>query len=97
MTEDIHPATAADIPALGRIAEAAGLFPADLLPDMIAQALSGGPDLWLTARHNGAPAGFCFVEPERLTEGTWNMLALAVLPRLQKSGIGRALVIAAES
>lgn len=96
MTDDILPATAADIAALGRIAEAAGLFPADLLPGMIAPALYDGPDLWLIARRDGAPAGFCFVEPERMTEGTWNMLALAIQPGLQKSGLGRALVTTAE-
>jgi ribosomal protein S18 acetylase RimI-like enzyme len=96
MTDTIYPATAADIPDLGRIAEEAGLFPGDLRPGMIAPALAGGPDLWLAARRGGAVAGFCFVEPERLTEGTWNMLALAVQPGKQKSGIGRALVAAAE-
>lgn len=99
MTSDtsIAPATAEDIAALGRIAEAAGLFPADLLPGMIAPALSGAPDIWLVGHRGGVPSGFCFLEPERLTEGTWNMLALAVDPGAQRSGLGRAVVAAAEA
>lgn len=37
-------------------------------------------------------AGLC--RPERLTDGTWNLLLLAVDPGLQRQGLGRALVAA---
>ena len=40
---------------------------------------------------DGAVIGFCYAAQEKLTEGTWNMLAIAVLPEWQGSGTGNAL------
>lgn len=47
-----------------------------------------GPERWLTARLDGAPVGFAFFRPEAHTDGTWNVLAIAVLPEHHNSGIG---------
>lgn len=95
MTLTFRPALRGDIDTLGAIAEATDLFPATMLPDMIDGYLTGGPDRWLVAE-DGAPVAFCFLSPERMTENTWNMLALAVRPDRQGQGIGAALVAAAE-
>lgn len=97
MTPTIQRATPAEIPALGQIAQAAGLFPAELLPDLIAPAFEDPETaLWLTCQVDTRPLGFCFSQPEQMTEGTWNMRALAVMPSHQGKSLGRALVQATE-
>ncbi|WP_133366643.1 GNAT family N-acetyltransferase [Qipengyuania sediminis] len=89
----IRAATEADVPALGGIAEAAGLFPAAMLPEMITPYFAGsGEDRWWTVEIEGRAAGFVFCEPERFTNATWNMRAIAVAPGLQSRGIGAALM-----
>lgn len=52
--------------------------------------------LWLTAEFEGRAAGFCFATPEALANGTWNMLAIAVLPGLQGRYLGAGLVATLE-
>ena len=87
-----------DLPALHPILEGTGLFPAEMLAGMAEPGLSGAAeDLWLVAEAEGAVLGFAFAEPERLTEGTWNLLAIAVLPARQGEGLGQALVRAMET
>ncbi|MEM7547381.1 MAG: GNAT family N-acetyltransferase [Pseudomonadota bacterium] len=84
----------ADIPGMQTVLDQTGLFPSDLLPDMISPGLEGEAigDRWLTCETDGQIAGFCFARAEELAEGTWNMLAIAVLPILQGRGCGGALV-----
>jgi GNAT superfamily N-acetyltransferase len=89
----IRATTRDDCPAIAAIADATGLFPAEALDEMIAPYLEElSLDMWLTAEAGGEPAGFCFVEPERLTNGTWNLLAISTTPDQQSHGIGRRLV-----
>ena len=92
----IRPATAQDSDTLGQIAEAAGLFPAAYLPDMIAPALGGAPDTWLVAE-NDTPAGFAFARPEEMTDRVWNILALATAPEQRGKGHAKALLTAMET
>lgn len=88
----------ADLLALHPILEGTGLFPAEMLAEMAEPGLSGAAeDLWLVAEAEGAVLGFAFAEPERMTEGTWNLLAIAVLPARQGEGLGQALVRAMEA
>jgi ribosomal protein S18 acetylase RimI-like enzyme len=82
-----------DLPALMKVLDETGLFPSDILPDMLGGSLSNGEsdDLWLTAEVGQKAVGFCYAVPEKLTDGTWNMLAIAVLPSQQGSGLGSAI------
>lgn len=95
---NIRPSVANDIPSLQKIADSTGLFPPDLLPEMIAGFLSEGDgnSLWLTCEANGEAIAFCFASAETFAEGTWNMLALAVLPERHGNGVGRAVVATLE-
>lgn len=70
-----------------------------MLPDLLTDFLSDTPtdDLWLTCEEDGTPFGFCYATPERMADGTWNMLALAVLPERQGHSFGRDLVAALEA
>ena len=86
-----------DTAGLQAVLDATGLFPSEMLPDMVAPALAGETQaFWLTCYHDGEAVGFCYTVPEDLTDGTWNMLALAVRPDLQGKRLGAALVKAAE-
>ncbi|MCV3273842.1 GNAT family N-acetyltransferase [Roseobacter sinensis] len=94
---DIRTTEAGDIPGLQGVLQATALFPAELLPELLAPSLDGqSPALWLTAMRGGTPAGLCYCLPEEMTEGTWNMRALALHPDWHGRGYGAALVAAAE-
>ncbi|TAG12796.1 MAG: N-acetyltransferase [Rhodobacterales bacterium] len=93
----IRPSVRADIPALQDVLAATGLFPAEMLPDMMGFWTAGDEgSYWLTAEEGGKALGFCHARPEALTEGTWNMLAIAVHPQAQGRKLGSALVDALE-
>ena len=95
----VRAATESDQDRIGEIAEAAGLFPAEYLPDMIAPGLSGGPDTWRVAGNGaeGDVVGFAFARPEELTDRTWNLLAIAVHPESQRNGYASQLLADMES
>jgi GNAT superfamily N-acetyltransferase len=93
----IRPTTREDSAAIASIAEATKLFPGEMLGEMIAGYLDGTKtDLWLTASSMGDAVAFAFCEPERLTNGTWNLLAIGVGPDRQGQGIGARLVARVE-
>lgn len=89
----IRPTTRDDLPALKGVIEANDLFPADLLDGMAASYFGGGSDdVWLTADDGGGPVAVAYYVPERMTQGTWNLLLIAVHPDRQGQGQGAALL-----
>lgn len=96
---NIRPTKRDDLPDLQEVLDGTELFPSEMLASMVGSFLSGdeGSDLWLTCEVDGKAVGFCCAVPEELTEGAWNMLALAVLPSLQGKGHGAALVAKLET
>lgn len=82
-----------DIAALQEVLTGTRLFPSETLPDMVGGFLTDDEnhDIWLTCEANGKAIGFCYAAPEELAEGTWNMLAIAVLPTRQGKGNGGAI------
>jgi ribosomal protein S18 acetylase RimI-like enzyme len=89
----LRDALRADVPAFKRIIDHVELFPADLLDDMIASYFNSNPnnEIWRVADTDGV-VGFAYCAPERMTNGTDNMLLLAVAPEHQRQGIGAALI-----
>ena len=83
-----------DSDAIANIAGTSGLFPADLLPDMIAPFLNGeaSDHIWLVACDGQDILAFAYCEPERMTIGTSNMLALATHANHRSEGIGARIV-----
>ena len=72
--------------------EGTQLFPPQMLAEMAEPYLSQLlPHHWLVASIDGQVVGFAYAEPERMTEGTFNLLAIAVEPSLQGRGIGKNL------
>ena len=89
----IRPTVTTDLPGIAVIADATQLFPSEMLGEMTSSYLAGTSiDIWLTAEGPRGPIGFAFCEPERLTNGTWNLLAIAVMPEQQGRRVGAKLV-----
>lgn len=83
----------ADLPSVRGLLERTELFPPDMLERMVEPYLSEqAPHHWLVGCSGEQVLGFAYAEPERMTDGTFNLLAIAVEPRLQGQGIGRVLV-----
>lgn len=83
----------ADLVGIRSVLDRTGLFPSDLLDEMTEPFLSGtARHFWSVALQADQPIGFAYCEPERMTEGTYNLLAIAVAPEHQRSGSGAALV-----
>ena len=89
---------AADVPAIKDVIDATGLFPSAMLDAMMAEYFSNAAsdDCWLTA-DDGGPVAVVYCAPERMTDGTWNVLLIAVHPDRQGQGIGEALMTAVET
>lgn len=95
----IRPLEAADLPALVALIDATGLFPGELLPDMARTFLEQSPttDAWFVMTRDGSPAAVAYVVPERLTQGTYNLLLIAVHADHQGKGLGKDLMAHVES
>ncbi len=87
----------ADLTAVSSILDGTGLFPSDMLAEMAEPYLGGTkPHIWLVCCEGPTVLGFAYSEPERMTDGTHNLLAIAVDPERQSEGIGQNLVAAVE-
>lgn len=95
----IRPITPDDTAAVIRLADDVGLFSPDeleelheILVDSLAKTGDNQP-LWITDDENGLGlAGVAYCESERMTEGTWNLLLIAVHPSHQRQGCGEKLL-----
>jgi N-acetylglutamate synthase-like GNAT family acetyltransferase len=90
----IRKANRSDIPGLKTILDSSELFPSEYLEGMMEEYLTNpeSGEIWFCAHLPEGPAGFGYCVPEKLTEGTYNLLAIAVTKELQGKGIGRALI-----
>ena len=92
----VRPLVAHDLDAVKQLIDATGLFPSQMLDEMVAGYLGGGSaELWLTTG-DPQPIGVAYCAPERMTEGAWNLYLVAVHPAAQRQGRGAALIRAAE-
>lgn len=93
----IRTVTTEDTDPLIRLTDEVGLFSPDELEElrqMLVESLARTGDqqpLWITDDDNGL-LGVAYCEPERMTEGTWNLLLIAVHPNHQKQGRGEKLI-----
>jgi GNAT superfamily N-acetyltransferase len=86
-----------DLSAVSSILDKTELFPSEMLTEMAEPFLSEAePHIWLTACEGHDVLGFAYCEPERMTDGTYNLLAIAVDPSRQSGGIGQLIVSAVE-
>lgn len=89
----IRPTLPEDVPALKTLIDALGLFPGEMLDDMMADYFTNpdSRDCWLTDDESG-PVGVAYYAPERLTEGTWNLYLIAIQADQQGKGRGAAMM-----
>ena len=94
----IRPAQPKDAAAVTRLAVAAGLFPIEdsSVPDkMMADYFGGDRERGhhcLIDEEDGAALGVAYVLPRPATEGTWELLMIAVRPDWQGRGRGAGLL-----
>ena len=89
MNGKIRAVIQADIDRLKEVVDSSGLFPSEYLDEMIADYFNN-PDteeIWFTYLDNQTPTAIGYCVPEKLTEGTYNLLAIGVLKESQGKGI----------
>ena len=91
---NIRSVVSSDLAKLKTVLDDTDLFPSEFLEGMLNPFFNdpNSTDYWRTYEHNGQPVALLFCEQERMTESTWNVLAIAVSPALQGNGIGELLM-----
>ncbi|NEQ50905.1 MAG: GNAT family N-acetyltransferase [Leptolyngbya sp. SIO3F4] len=90
----IRPTVPSDTAALLAIAESIGFEPDEckVLSEMMTDYFSdNGDHIWLTDDDDG-PVGVAYCAPERMTNGTWNLLFIAIRPEYHGQGRGTSLI-----
>lgn len=92
---DIRPIKKQDLPALKSVLNSSELFPSEMLDDMIGDyfANEDSSDIWFATVVDEVPVSIAYCAPERMTEGTYNLLAIAVQKEDQGKGIGQEMMI----
>ena len=90
MNYEIRKVIPQDINALKEVLDTSELFPSEMVDDMIHDFLNNesSSDIWLTTLQDGIPISIAYCAPERMTEGTYNLYAIAIHKKYQGNGIG---------
>ena len=94
MNNKIRPITNTDIDGLKNVLDSCGLFPSEYLDEMIADYFNNldTQDIWFTYIDNNSPVAIGYCVPEKLTNGTYNLLAIGVSENSQKKGIANEVM-----
>lgn len=95
MNTGIREVSRKDIDGLKTVLDSSELFPSELLDDMITDYLDNpsSKDIWFTYIEEETPVSIAYCAPERLTEGTYNLYAIAVRKDYQGNGIGKQMML----
>jgi len=86
----VRAATRDDVEAIRALAVANDMFPGEMLDGMMESYFAGADELWFVTE--GTVAGAAYAVPEKLTNGTWNQLMIAVAPDQHGKGAGKLLM-----
>jgi ribosomal protein S18 acetylase RimI-like enzyme len=94
MKWNIRPVVADDIDGLKGVLDSSELFPSAYLEGMMADYLHNPATehIWLTCEAGDRLVAIAYCAPEQLTNGTYNLYAIAVHKDLQGQGIGSATI-----
>ena len=83
-----------DIAKLKIVLDETQLFPSTMLDEMIEPFFEDAQCRahWLTCDLDDQAVALLYCIPEMMTEGTWNVLAIAVKPEFQSHGIGEQMM-----
>ena len=95
MNEKIKAVTKADIYGLKKVVDSSELFPSEYLDEMISDYFNNPEtqDIWFAFIDNDKQVAIGYCVPEKLTDGTYNLLAIGVSQDSQRTGIASQLMI----
>ncbi len=94
MIEKIRAVLKSDTEGLKKVVDSSELFPSDYLEEMISDYFNNPDtqDIWFTCVDNEKQVAIGYCVPEKLTEGTYNLLALGVSQDMQRKGIASQMM-----
>jgi ribosomal protein S18 acetylase RimI-like enzyme len=94
MNENIRAVERSDIDGLKLVLDSSDLFPSEYLDEMISDFFTNADteEIWYTLIENSQPAAIGYCVPEKLTNGTYNLLALGVSKDAQRKGVATAMM-----
>jgi ribosomal protein S18 acetylase RimI-like enzyme len=94
MNQIIRPVTTADVDELKIVLDSCELFPSEYLDEMISDYFNNAEteDHWFTFLIDEKPVAIGYCIPEKLTEGTYNLLAIGVSQNAQRKGVASAMM-----
>lgn len=89
MNNKIKPIAQSDIDGIKNVLDSCGLFPSEYLDEMISDYFNNTEtqDIWFTYIDDNTPVAIGYCVPERLTNGTYNLLAIGVSESSQRKGV----------
>lgn len=94
MSDRIRAVTKSDIDGLKKVVDSSELFPSEYLDEMISDYLNNADtqDIWFTYIDNDKQVAIGYCVPEKLTDGTYNLLAIGVSQDLHRTGIASQMM-----
>lgn len=94
MNPEIRKVEKSDIAGLKEVLDSSELFPSEMLEDMISDYLENpeSEEIWFTMVKDKETLALGYCAPEKLTEGTYNLYAIAVRKGLQGKGVGSEMM-----
>ncbi|MGB0391855.1 MAG: GNAT family N-acetyltransferase [Salibacteraceae bacterium] len=94
MATEIRTTLKSDLNGLKEVLDSSELFPSEYLDEMIEDYFNNpqSEEIWLTNLSEGEIIGIGYAIPEKLTEGTYNLLAIAIKKECQGKGEGHKMI-----